>query len=218
MPSQNVFSWKDGYGWIVLSGGSEPTGAVRAAAIERSSADGALVVLVLDDAAASDAILNDMQELGAPSGYLVNLMTEDDNTIRQQVGDAGIVVLSSDAPARAVHSNLIGAVVDGLATAYDRGALILAEGSAAVALGAFIVDDGTVLDGLGWLDNVLVVPGMESASDSPDAQTVMNQKPTAIVIGVAVGTAFVLGGNGMIETWGDKQITIALGSAYTGGE
>lgn len=217
MPSQNVFSWKDGRGWLVLSGGQEPTSAIRAAAIERASADGALVVLVLGDAAASDALLSDMGELGAPSGYLVDATTEDDDTIRVQVGEAGIVVVSSDAPPRDVRSNLLGAVTDGLATAYERGALILAEVSAAAALGAFIVDTGMVIDGLGWLDNSLIVPGMTSVSDSPAAQMVIAQKPAAIVIGVAVGSALALGGNGMVETWGGKQITIALGSAYTDG-
>ncbi len=216
MPTQNIFQWRDGRGWLVFSGGTEPTGAVRATAIERTSADGGLAVLVAGgDPTAADDALTDMQELGAPAGYLVDVLTEDDDTIRERVGDAGIVLVSSATPPRELRSNILGAAADGLATAYERGAVLLLEGQAAALFGAYILDDGTVTDGLAWLEHIAVLPGMTSAAESPAAQAINTQQPAAVAVGVAVGAALALGGDGTVETWGSGQITIALGSAYT---
>ena len=202
MPTQNVFRWMDGRGWLVLSGGNTALGAVRATAIERVSADGAMACVSLGNPAAADALLEDMQELGGPSGYLVDALAEDDETIKTQVGDASLVVLSSELRAREVQSLVMGAVIEGVKTAYERGAVILAEGGAASVFGAYIADDGQITDGLDWLHEGVVLPQATSATESPFAQAVLDDIPQSIVIGVAVGSALALGGDGMIETWG----------------
>jgi len=216
VPSQNVFTWKDGQGWLVLSGGPEPTGAVRATAIERAAV-GELVasIVISGEQTANDDVLDDLQELGAPTGYVVNALTEDDDTIKQQLKDAGLIALSTSAPAREVRSALLGAALDGITEAYARGAVILAEGTAAAVFGAYILDGERVVDGVNWLEHGFVAPGVTSAADSGDVQWVVSQQPDVIVVGVGVGSALALGGAGIVETWGHKQITIALGSAYT---
>jgi len=215
MPAQNVLRWQDGLGWLVLSGGRMALSEVRAAAIERVTADGALVCLSLGNPAAADALLDDMQELGASSGYLVDALAEDDETIVKRVGEAGLVVLSSDLPARDAYSSLAGAVMEGVQVAYERGAVVLAEGGAAAAFGRYIVDDGQVTQGLGWLHDGALLADVASAADSPQAQTILSQVPEVVVVGVGVGSALVLGGAGTVETWGKQQVTITLGRAYT---
>lgn len=215
MPSQNIFQWKDGRGWLVFSGGNDATGAVRATAIERASADGGLAVLVMGDAVAADDALQDMQELGAPAGYLVDVLTEDDDTIRQRIGEAGIVLLSSDSPPNELRSGLLGAAIEGVETAYERGAIIALEDQAAAVFSTYFLAGEAVGAGFEWLQHIAVVPGMTSAAESPIAQAITAQQPEAVVVGIGEGAALALGGDGTVETWGNKAITIALGSAYT---
>lgn len=215
MPTQNIFRWKDGLGWLVFSGGADASGEVRAMAIERASADGGLAVLSIGGATAADDALNDMQELGAPSGYLVDVLTEDDDTIRQRIGEAGIVLISSELPPRELRSSLLGAAIDGITTAYDRGAILLFENEVAAVFGTHVVDGDAVGSGFEWLQHIAVVPGMESAAESAVAKAIAGQQPEAVIVGINVGSALALGGDGTVETWGNKEITIALGSAYT---
>ncbi len=210
MPTNNIFTWKDGHGWLVLSGGAVAGGPIRAAALERIAADGPLVCLSLGSEK-DEALLNDLQELGAPAGYLVNILTEDDPTIREQISSASLVVLPVSTDAAQLRSALVGAAIEGLATAYQRGAVILTEGPAAPVLGAYIPTP----DGFGWVEHALIVPGLMSAAESELVRRMISQQPDVIVIGPAVGSALVLGGDGSIQSWGKQQITITLGNAYT---
>lgn len=219
MPTQTVLAWKDGAGWLILSGGNEPTGAVRAAAIEKHTGEQSLAVLSLGaDPTVSEAVLNDLQDLGAPTGYVVDLVMEDDETIQKQIAEAGMIVLSSDLPVAEIRSNLLGAAVAGLETAYNSGAVILAESNAATALGAYVPTGEQVLDGLGWLERSYIAPGVTSASQSAVVQKMMSRYPDVVVAGIDIGSALALSGSGLVETLGSKQITLALGSAYTQGE
>ncbi len=216
MPSQNVFTWKDGRGWLVLSGGTEPTGAVRANAIGRAAVGEVVASIVISgEQTTNDDVLADLQELGAPAGYVVNALTEDDDSIRQQLKEAGLIVLSSTAPPRELRSVLLGAALDGVTEAYERGAVILAEGTAASVFGAYLIDGEHIVDGLGWLERGFIAPGVTSAANSADVQWITGKQPDIVVVGMGVGSALALGGAGVVETWGSKQITIALGSAYT---
>jgi hypothetical protein len=210
MPSSNIFSWKDGLGWLVLSGGNEPTGAVRASAIERIAADGALACISFggDD---DDLILNDLQDLGAPTGYLVDVISEDDDTILDQLGAASLIAISHNVAPSQIRSNLIGAPLEAIQTAYERGAVILAEAQAATVFGAYLPDG----KGFGWLSNSYVVPGLGSAAESDEVRRMVADYPDVIIMAPAVGAAMVFGGNGTLETWGNQQVTIALGNAYT---
>ncbi|MEL6272381.1 MAG: hypothetical protein AAFR22_21435, partial [Chloroflexota bacterium] len=179
----------------------------------RLDVDGALAIIVLDDAAAADDVLNDMQELGGPSGYLVNAMTEDDHTIKQQLADAAIVVVSSTAPPRNVKSYVLGAVIEGMQAAHDRGAIILAEGTAASVFGAYLLDGESLVDGLNWLEKTGIVPDPEGLAESAEAQIMMSQHADVIMVGVGVGAALAFGDT--LEVWGNKHITIAPGTAYS---
>jgi hypothetical protein len=212
MPTSQIFTWKEGAGWLVLSGGQEETSAVRATAIERIAADGAVAVVSFGSPS-DDKVLDDLQDLGAPAGYLVDVLAEDDDTIRKQLGDAAMVVVSWAGDPAGLRSNLLGAGIEGLETAYGQGAVILAEGRGAAVFGTHL--NGGV--GFGWLENGYVVPGLESAAESAEVRRMVAEQPQVIVVGPLVGSAIAFGGNGTLETWGERQVTIALGNAYTSG-
>lgn len=216
MASNNILRWQDGQGWLVLSGGNDSSSEVRARTLERAAADGGVVYLSLDGTTNSvEAAMEDFEDLGAGAGYLVDVLTEDDDTIKLNVSEASIVVIQGGQTAAQVRSNLLGAAVEGIRTAYERGAMILAEGICASVFGAWIIgEDGALLDGLGWLQRGLVVAGVTAVSSSPDAIALLNEQPDAIALGIGIGSGLALGPAGEVEPWGKRQVTIALGSVY----
>jgi hypothetical protein len=213
MARNRVLSWLDGRGWLILSGGDESGSEIRAQALGRISADGGVAYVSLGgDSALGERALADMDDLGAPSGYLVDVLSEDDETIRKKLSDAGMVVIESGTNLTDLRSGLLGAAADGMRAAYETGAIILAEGVSAAVFGEWVVPDSSVIvSGLGWVRNTLIVPGVVSPADSPAGQTIFKTQSAAIALSLGLGSALALGPDGEVETWGKKQVTLALG-------
>ena len=186
MPQQQVFRWRDGAGWLILSGGDEPTSAIRASALERMVAFGAVVCVALGRAEDAENTLQDLMDLGAPTGYIVDLATEDDATIEQQITEAGLVVLGDDQTSANILANLKGAPLAGVEAAYGRGAVILAEGRAAAVFGGFLLDGGKPVEALNWLEAGLVIPQLTSVANSPTARQALLDQPTALLVGLGL--------------------------------
>lgn len=213
MASQNILHWRDGRGWLVLSGGD--TSEVRAQAIGRAAADGGVAYLSLGNHGGwGEAALADMDDLGAPPGYLVDALTEDDQTLIARLTEAAIIVIENAPDAGEARSALLGAADEGMQAAFANGALILAEGSAAMALGAWVIAGDRILPGLEWLAGALVVPGVTAVAQSRPAQAVLNALPGAIAVGLDVESALALGPDGEVEPWGQRQVTVALGREF----
>jgi len=212
MASNNVLRWKDGRGWLILSG--DANSDIRAQALWRVSADGGVAYL----GEQREQILDDMEDLGAPAGYLVDVMAEDDETVEAKIADAGMVVIGGDTSASEARSGLMGAAARGMQAAFGNGAVVLAEGQSAAAFGTWVAAaSGELPSGLDWLESVLVLPGVTSLAESDLARSALSKDPSVIVIGIGAGSALALGPDGEVETWGDKQVAIALGSNYGGG-
>src|SRR5436853_7736374 len=97
MPQATVLNWIDGAGWLILSGGKDDE--VRGKALARVQADGGTVYLSLGGESPmvispTERTMEDMEDLGARSGYIVDVMAEDDQTLTNMIGEAGIVVIS----------------------------------------------------------------------------------------------------------------------------
>lgn len=212
-----MLRWLDGRGWLVLSGGGEGSSDVRAQALARLSADGGLAYLTIgSQTAIGEKVFADLEDLGAPSGYVVDILSEDDETIQSRLGDAGMIVMDSSRSTTELRSSVIGAAAEGIQTAFQNGAVILAEGSAASVLGAWILtSDGNLTSGLEWLEKALIVPSVTSITEAETAQSVLSAQPSAIAIGLGEGSALALGPDGEVETWGAGQVAVALGRDYT---
>ena len=76
-------------------------------------------------------------------------------------------------------------------------------------------DDGELLDGLDWVKNTFIEPESSGMEDSRAVQMVMAQIPDALAINIAIGSALVLGPDGQIEIWGEKNVTISLGRSFS---
>jgi hypothetical protein len=217
MARNNVLQWRDGRGWLVLSGGHVSESFVRAQAIGHIDADGGVAYITLGSGIEStEVLMNDLQDLGAPSGYFVDLASEDDDTIRVKLSEASLIVIESGKASAEVRSALLGAAIDGMQTAYENGAVILLEGNSAAALGAWILmDNGEIRQGLGWLSQMFLLPGVTGVAQSDLGKAVLEQEPSALAIGIGIGSALALGPDGEVEPWGEREVTIALGRWFS---
>jgi hypothetical protein len=214
MNTETILRWYAGMGWIVLSGGADAGGEIRAAALRRAKASGGVAYIGFNEDSA-DAILDDMDDLGAPTGYLVNVVTEDDDTIRQQIEEASVIVLDDSVTPDEWRSSLLGTAIEAIQSALSRGAVLLAEGSGAEALGGFTINDhGQLTQGLGCIANTLILTDTTSLADSEVARAILDAQPDALVLGIGVGSAVALGGDGSLEVLGEEEVAIALGRDY----
>lgn len=216
MARNNVLRWLDGRGWLVLSGGYVSGSEIRATALGRAAADGGVAYLNLGgEVGSGEHALSDMDDLGAPPGYIVDVLTEDDETIQTKLADAGIIVVEAGANLTDVRSAVLGATSRGMQTAYQNGAVVLVEGLSIGVFGEWVMlESGTLASGLKWLENGVLLPGITAVSESEIGKTVLNRQPSAIALGIGIGSALALGPDGEVETWGGKQVTIALGRNY----
>ncbi|MCS7071793.1 MAG: hypothetical protein NZM00_09825, partial [Anaerolinea sp.] len=152
MTEFRIFRWPTGRGWFVLSAGPDSAGDIRGTALARASADGATVCIVVNDPhETADRLLDDLEDLGAPAGYIVDIATEDDQSIEDRLGEASIIVIAGFGSPDLIRSTLHGAALRGITVAHARGAVILVEGICAPLFGGWYVgSDHHLQEGFAW--------------------------------------------------------------------
>jgi hypothetical protein len=213
MAHNAVLRWLDGRGWLVLAGATPASDAIRAHALSIGAADGGVAYVATRGANdAADQLLQEMEALGAQAGYLVDVLSEDDDVIRENLADSGMIVIGGDNSVTQVRSVLLGAAIEGIRVAYENGAVVLVEGPAAMAFGAWVVqDDGRIAEGLAWLHDGLIVPGVSSVAAASITRDALTAHPTSIALGIGREAALALGPDGQVEPWGSGEVSIALG-------
>lgn len=210
MIDKSVLQWEDGSGWLVFSGGPSELSEVRAAALGRIQADGGIAYIGVDEDSAED-LIEDIGELGGPTGYLVNVLAEDDDTIKSQLEDSAMIVIPAEIDIERMKSVLSGAALDGIKNAFQRGAVLLVEGELIGMFGAVFVVENQGIPGFDWLKGAFIVPQITSIDDSPVAREILNAGAATLAVGVGVGSALALGPSGEVEAWGQGHITLTLG-------
>ena len=211
MPAFSVFRWRDGRGWLVLAGA--PQDEIRGHALSRAAADGAVAVVALT-AAYADETLADLEDLGAPAGYLVDVIAERDEDIVVKIGEAGVVVISAAGDPDELRSALTGAAMQALDQAFQNGAVILAEGAAAQAMGAWLLSDGFTSDGFAWLEDAVIELGPPPVGG--DALALLESHPEGLAMTMAEDAAVAFGPDGQVELWGSRRVAVTLGAACGG--
>jgi cyanophycinase-like exopeptidase len=217
MPQVNILRWRDGRGWLVLAGSNaqlddreEVELEVQAQALARIAyGEPIAYIWAAGDADTADRHLALLDEMGAPTGYLVDVVTEDDATIRAQLDEAGMIILGDGHAVETLRAALSGAALEGMKAAYARGAVILGIGAGAAALGSFL--EGA--RGLGWVANAIIMPNYELPERAAALRRLLAAHPSAYGIGIGSRSALALGAQGQVELWGERQVTILLGSA-----
>lgn len=213
MPQFQVFRWREGRGWFVLTGGADREGEIRGRALGLAAADGGVACVVLDeDPEAVDLLLDDIKGLGGQPGYVVDVRAEDDETLRLRLTEASVIVISANIEPAAVKSILMGAALEGIEAAFDNGAVILVEAAAIQAFGELLLDErGRKTSAFGWLERAFVMPTDEAFEET--ARQVLMQEPDALALAVPYGSAVAFGPDGEVELWGQRQVKILLGNA-----
>src|SRR5215510_5107969 len=160
MPRTKVIRWRDGLGWLVLSGGADFESAdgseIEAETLARVPAGDPLAYIwAAGDVESADQHLATFEELGAPTGFLVDVLTEDDDTLRRQLADAGLIVIGDGPNLNELRSGLLGAALEGISQAFEQGAVILGVGQGAAVLGSILSEQ----QGLGWVEGAIIAPG-----------------------------------------------------------
>jgi len=213
MPAFSIFRWRGGRGWLVLAGAAQDE--IRGHALSRAAADGAVAVIA-STAAFADEALADLEDLGAPAGYIVDVIAEPDEDILLKIGEAGIVVVTvAGGDPDEVRSMLTGAAVQALDQAFQNGAVILAEGAAAQVMGAWLLSDGFTPDGFAWLEGAVIELGPPPVGG--DALAALESHPEGLAIALAEDAAVAFGPDGQVELWGSRRVAVTLGAACGGG-
>lgn len=217
MPSNSVFRWRDGAGWLIFAGAANSE--TRGNVIAKISVDGGIAYVslggdVVGKLTQAEQTLDDMEDLGAPSGYIVDVAAEDDSAVQERLSESGVIVISGGSSPEAVRSALLGAAMQGIEAAYEKGALLLLEGNAAAAFGGWLVAGGKPIQGLNWLHQTLLLPNVTTLTEAPAARTLLSLEPDAIVVGLGADSALALGPNGELEMWGEQRAAVALGRGY----
>jgi hypothetical protein len=205
-------------GWLIFSGGHTPGSEIRASALARAIGDGAVAYISFADDLA-DSIMDDMEDLGAPTGYLVDVLSEDAATINALLQPVSLIVIESGDSVNDAYRGLAPGTIQAIRAAYESGATIFVEGLAVNLFGRWVVaDSGQILDGLDWVQNTFIEPESRGANDSRAVQAVLQQNPDAVAVNVASGSALALGPGNAVEIWGeDREVTLSLGSDYNTG-
>ena len=206
MPTEAPFTWLDSNGWLILSGLPDALSEIRAQALSRYDGSGAIAYISMADDL-GDALMDDMAELGAATGYLVDLDAGDNNEIYERLTGAGMIVIEAARNTETLEGLMTQTVLSALKAALERGALILLEGAAASLAGEHRLSAKRGLtSGMSFVGNALIT--MSATGES--MPSIHHELPEVSLIGLAPASALALGPGQRIETWGDAEVTISL--------
>ncbi|MCY4147388.1 MAG: hypothetical protein OXE95_10270 [Chloroflexi bacterium] len=208
MSGQTPFSWRDGEGWLVLSGGAHPLSEIRARALSRCDPFADIACIAQTDEM-GDALMDDLADLGAPTGYHIDLTEPDNNQLYARITSAGLIVIAADC-ADSLRSALRQTAVHALKRALAGGTLLLCEGAAAGLFGEhrWTAGDG-LTRGLNFVSGAVILPAGDESSDYAAWQAQSSLQEVAC-ISLARGSALALGPDRNLETWGERDVTIRL--------
>jgi cyanophycinase-like exopeptidase len=215
--------WRDGRGWLVLVGGGKPENIthILRAAIEAMSDESPVVFVPTasaapdGDHATSQRIITQIETLGGPAGYVAPIFTHTDATdLRnaRRLAQAGLVYLGDGSAQQLVTALSDTPTLDALAAAYEAGAVVVAAGAAACALGAWGMCEQEIV-GWGWLPDALICPHTTEASTLREA---VKAHPECLGLGIPQDTALALGPDNQVQTLSasGQQVTVVLGYRF----
>jgi cyanophycinase-like exopeptidase len=221
--------WRTGQGWLILVGGGEleDIADIHRAAIEAMS-DESPVVYVPTASAKPDAgrergqlVIEQIEELGGPVGYVAPIFSRADASDPKNVRrltQAGLVYLGGGSAQRLVEMLAARgrATLDALTAAFEAGAVVIAEGEAACAMGAWgLGGDGSLRAGWGWLPEALICPSFDDSAATA-LRDAIKSKPECLGLGIPPGVALALGPDNQVQTLGasGKPVTVVLGPRF----
>lgn len=219
--AEEVFQRVPGEGWLVLAAAIPELGGPTADLMERLlvrldlSRPIAAIAAPDSDADQVNEFLESVDEWLNTEAGLIELDTDLET---EGWEDSGLLVLVGDDPELWVE----GLGEQGgqrLRAALERGAVILAVGGAAGALGekaAARLRPGELVDGLAWLPGSLLLqaPGEE---DLIEVSAWLQDDQPRIALRLQAGSILALGPRGEVERWGEPAPELVLGRGWSRG-
>ncbi|MBN1179324.1 MAG: Type 1 glutamine amidotransferase-like domain-containing protein [Anaerolineae bacterium] len=214
--------WRSGGGWLVLGGGGNwrrgELGEMDGRAL--ALADFSLPVAYLPTANGSifegEELLDYYADLGGPQGYVVPILSpsnaRDPENVRL-LSEAGLIYIGDGDALHLAQVLWESPALDGLARAFEIGAVIVGAGAGAAALGAWVLGETVGAaggPGLGWVEQIVVVPYFAGTEGAPVLQAALRAYPGLNGVGIPAGFALALGPEAQLETWGDGDITFVV--------
>ena len=220
MLQSSIFRWPIGSGLLVLSTinksiDGDASDIIMKILTRTVSNNPLAYVWAAGDIEAADQLLNEFNDLGGRTSYLVDIITEDDDTIQELLSDAGIIILGHGDNIQSLRSSLDGIVLESIQTAYVNGATIVGFGNAAGVLGEWMFIDSKSESGFDWIRNAFIVSAHDIVQNSQLEQVIpefMVQHPEAFTLVLNPGAAIALLPDSTVELWGNRQVKIMLGS------
>lgn len=214
--AEKTLQYLSGRGWLVFSGGHTAGSPIRAQVLSRARAYGITAYISTADDG-GDSVLEDMEDLGARSGYFIDPEYDDPTDTIADLKTASVIVVEMGTSIDALYRLLKGPALEGIKQAYQRGAVVLIEGLAGNLFGRWVVtDNGEIVDGINWVQNAFVEPQSTGADDSRAVRAVLDEIADAVAINIDSGSALALGPDGTVEVWGNQRnVTISLGRKFT---
>jgi hypothetical protein len=209
--------WRDGEGWLVLSGGGDfskdETLDIDSQVLSRTISQGPLAILwSATDIEAADRYLDYLRDLGGRTGFLLDITSESPADVQKQLEDVGIIILMDGAQPERLREALP-PIRHSLEKAHDNGATIYAQGKTAASFAAWIPGSRGLQPGFSWLEKaILVAPYTDSEPLKTWLQTTL---PDGYGIGIGIGSALALSPTGEVEIWGGQAVNILLGKNLT---
>jgi hypothetical protein len=205
-----------GSGWLVISGGSLPD-AQMLRVLELTDRAGTIIALAprSEALAQTEEWLSTWLDLSGRPGNPVDCETG--TRLEEEIAEASLILIPDLFPPQVVAQGIGQSdAVEYLLGAIDEGALILAEGAAAEALGEVVEGrdasgETDLTSGLNWIPSTLIQAHF-TPSRSPD---LLLKRPQLVRVGLPDGTAMALGPEGDREIWGETPPILTFGSRWT---
>ncbi len=223
--------WREGRGWLVLVGGGglDETADIVRAAVEAMADESPAAVVPAASATPEEGrhngerVIAQIESLGGPAGYVAPVFSPADATDpknARRLMNAGLVYLGDGLARRLIETLADTPTLGALETAHQAGAVIVAEGQAAGALGVWCTSVGDVelVRGWGWLPDAIVCPSFSDAA-APALRAAIKAHPECLGLGIPTGVALALGPENQVQTLGahGTQVTVILGPRFRPG-
>jgi hypothetical protein len=219
MPQAKLFRWRTGSGWLVLSGGgsfeTEDVQSIEASILGHTLSQGPLAYIwAASDIESADRHMDSLRDLGSRTGYLVDIISEEDDLLFRQLTEAGLIIVGDGAQRDMLRQGLIGTAIRGIEDAFSRGATVYAVGQSAALFGAYLLESETMVAGFNWLAHSFILPGY-TADQSPYLRDCVQKTEHGYGLGLGQVAALAFGPRSEVEVWGNAAaITVSLGPAF----
>ncbi|MBI5959226.1 MAG: hypothetical protein HY866_10855 [Chloroflexi bacterium] len=220
MPQVKLFRWRPGNGWLVLSGGG-PTEAedvqnIEASMLGHTLSQGPLAYIwAASDIEAADRHMDFLRDLGSRTGYLVDILTEEDDLLFRQLTEAGLIIVGDGAQREILRQGLMGTAIRGIEDAFLRGATVYVIGESAALFGAYLLESGAMIAGFNWLAQSFILPGY-TADQAERLRECVQKTENGYGLGLGPGSALAFGPGNEVEVWGNAAaITVTLSQVFS---